>query len=521
MALTPLTLAELERRILAFFRVRFASRDLGTESYLGKKARAMAMGLLLLQKAMVDISADAIPSSATSTAALDQWALLLGLPNGDGSNGYGRKGATAASGGAGNVTGTKGTVVADQQALIASDGVTRFVLDGSVTVPGSAPGKGSIAGIFTATTTGPAGNLPAGSVLSWVSTPSGIDSTVTLTGALTGALDGETNAELLGRILYRLQNPPKGGVASDFRAWAEAADTRVARAYPYPLRGGLGTEHNVIVGYGSSTARGFGAIGSATFLEVQAAVDAYINGDSTHEGTRPITTEGYTTLQPYMPGTHYLLIVVRVVPSQSKYAFDWIDTAGHIVDTYTADAPATLKLGALAPASLKAAITAGLKPRLQVLSTTSGASAVNPQVRATGYSDGGGKTTLTLENPLPSGFIGPTAGDIVHAGGPMVATIQQLLLNYIDSLGPSRSGGYAAPYDQWEDTCAVARLAQIALDATDADGTRFASNILPGATFNVTIAQGAGSALPFDVTATDSTVNGPELLYAKTIAVIQ
>src|SRR5258708_6953729 len=167
MALIPLTLTVLERRILAHFRVRFPGRDLGTESFLGKQGRAMAMGLLLLQKAMQDVAADAIPSTATSTAALDQWALLLGVSNGAG--GFGRKAATLASGGAGLVSGTKGATVPDLTALVASDGVTKFVSNGAVTVPGVAPGKGTVAAIFSATTAGAAGDLPIGAVLTFVS----------------------------------------------------------------------------------------------------------------------------------------------------------------------------------------------------------------------------------------------------------------------------------------------------------------------------------------------------------------
>src|SRR5207244_722695 len=152
--------------------------DLGTESWLGKQSRAVAMALLAIEKAIEDADHDGAPSPKTSTAALDAFAVLFGLPSNQG--GYGRNGAVAASGGAGPVTGTNGTIYPDGALLLASDGVTQFKLSGSVTIPGMPPGSGSIAGKFVAVTSGSAGNLPLNAVLTWLSPPSGSDATVVL-----------------------------------------------------------------------------------------------------------------------------------------------------------------------------------------------------------------------------------------------------------------------------------------------------------------------------------------------------
>src|SRR5262245_35778799 len=97
MAITTYSLDQLEAQVLAYFQNRFPGRDLGTESWLGKQARAIAMALLALEKAIEDADHDAAPSPKTSTAALDAFALLFGLPSNQG--GYGRNGATNASGG--------------------------------------------------------------------------------------------------------------------------------------------------------------------------------------------------------------------------------------------------------------------------------------------------------------------------------------------------------------------------------------------------------------------------------------
>jgi hypothetical protein len=215
-----------------------------------------------------------------------------------------------------------------------------------------------------------------------------------------------------------------------------------------------------------------------------------------------------------MPNGNGLTIRARLKPSAKKYAWDWDNTAAtYHVFAYSALPVPTLTLDQLAPASLKNAISQGGTPRLQVQST--GALPVLVQVRAVAAADGGGKTTLTLEDPLPSNWVPPTVGDVVWAGGPIATPIAQALLAYVDSLGPSRADGYADPDDPWEDTCAIARLIEIALDVTDSDGTtRFAANVaLPdGVTIN-------GAAL--DKTGLGDIAGAPQLLYATVVLVTQ
>src|SRR3990167_6399295 len=199
MALTIYTLYQLQAQIAAFYAARFPGRDLGSESWIGKHVRALAMALLAIQKAIEDADRDGTPSSRTSTAALDGFAFLFGLPSNLG--GYGRDGPVAATGGAGLCSGTNGTIFADQLLLFASDGATRIRLSGGVTIPGVPPGSGTMAGVFVAETTGTAGNLPIGSVLLWSAPPAGADATVTLTSPLAGGLDSESDFPLLARLL--------------------------------------------------------------------------------------------------------------------------------------------------------------------------------------------------------------------------------------------------------------------------------------------------------------------------------
>jgi uncharacterized phage protein gp47/JayE len=498
---------------LAYYRNRFPGRDLSDTSFLGKKARAEAM--IVFQHLQAELSADndAVPTQKTSDAAMDNWAVAVGVP-GPTLGAYGRKSSTAATGLKGNVTGTNATVYPDGSLLTASDGTTVFRLNNggsSLTIPGSAPGTGSITGTFDAITTGTVGNLAAGAVLTWSSPPSGSDATVTLTaGPSSPGVDVETTQQLLVRTQNKMQQPPKGGISADFKTWAESI-SGVQTAYPYPLRGGLGTVHVLITGAGSGKTRDPGAT-------VKTNVDNYVNGTSTTGGQRTVTSQGYTTLRPFFVATG-LVIRCRMVPSSSRYSFDWIDTGGpYTVLAYSAGPPATITLSTALPSSLTAAVDAALKPRLQILNTNTSASgwvATPYQIGVTAYNSG--THVLTLDT-LPSNWVAPNNGDTIYAGGPMVATIANNALAYIDALGPSRAGGYADTILPWEDTASIARLTQIALDALDSGGVRMAKNIISG---GVTVAYNGGAAAATDVQASDSTVNGPELLYARNIAVTQ
>lgn len=500
----PITIPSLDTvvsDVRAFFRNRFPGRDDHSESFLGKLARAIAASLSGLHASVLAADNDAVPSSQSSDAAIEKWAETLGVPA-DADGNYGREGATVASGGVGALSGTNGTIFPAGSIATAPDGVTLIQLQSEVTIPGAPPGTGTASGTFNAITAGTAGNLDADTVCTWQETPPGADSTFELTTALTGATDTETASSLLARTLTRLQQPPKGGAAVDWRTWAESIDG-VERAYVYPNRGGLGTVHTVITQSGTGTSRRHGQT-------VQTAVTDYIDGNAAEDepGVRPVTVDGYETLVPYMSTSQGLAIRTRLTPSLSKYDFDW--SLGSTVRTVLSYSSGVITLNDDIPASLQTAVDAYLAgtataPRLQVIST---GSVINEPVRVVAYNTGA--DTLTLEDPLPDDWVTPTVGDAVYPYGPIVETIANDLLDYVDSLGPSRQGGYANPLDSWEDECAVARLTQVALTAEDSDGTRLARDIV---TSGVTI-NGATT----DITAGD-TGNGPEMLYAASIAV--
>src|SRR5439155_21988848 len=108
MALPLPDLDTIVRENTAFFRRRFPGRDVGTESFLGKAAAAVAMSILGLQKSALVIDRDAVPSDRSSSEALESWAFALGVPSNAG--GFGRNRATLATGGQGLCAGNHGTV---------------------------------------------------------------------------------------------------------------------------------------------------------------------------------------------------------------------------------------------------------------------------------------------------------------------------------------------------------------------------------------------------------------------------
>jgi hypothetical protein len=138
---------------------------------------------------------------------------------------------------------------------------------------------------------------------------------------------------------------------------------------------------------------------------------------------------------------------------------------------------------------------------------------MNPAVQALAWADAAGKTTLTLQNPLPVGWAPPGVGDTIYAYGGAVDIIARGELAMCDALGPSRVGGFADPLAPWPDTLTISGLIRVAEDAIDTDGAKLIAEVLPGgATID-------GAAL--DVQGSDNTVNGPELLFLKAVAITQ
>jgi uncharacterized phage protein gp47/JayE len=86
---------------------------------------------------------------------------------------------------------------------------------------------------------GSQGNLANGASLSFNPTINGVDREATVV-LLAGGTNIETDEELRFRVLQRIQQPPMGGDATDYEAWALRVPG-VTRAWSSPLEMGMGT----------------------------------------------------------------------------------------------------------------------------------------------------------------------------------------------------------------------------------------------------------------------------------------
>ena len=117
--------------------------------------------------------------------------------------------------------------------LQALDGVQyQTTADATVTVPTA---TASVAALVAAA----AGNRTTGQTLTLVSPVTGVQSSATA-GALVGGADLESDDDLRARLIDRIQQPPQGGDAHDYVAWALEVPG-VTRAWCFPLELGEGT----------------------------------------------------------------------------------------------------------------------------------------------------------------------------------------------------------------------------------------------------------------------------------------
>jgi len=207
----------------------------GATVYGNKVMRVMAdtmAGLASLILKYIDWLALQLLPDTAETIWLDRHGDIW-LVNADGSKG--RKMASLAQG-AVTATGTPGAIVPLASQIGATGGISYETLE-EATISTDPTNPTQIA--IRALTPGAVGNLPAGSVLSFATDISGVDSSVTVV-TLIGGADIESDDDLRSRVLQRIQKPPMGGDADDYVAWTLRIPA-VTRAWCAPLEMGIGT----------------------------------------------------------------------------------------------------------------------------------------------------------------------------------------------------------------------------------------------------------------------------------------
>jgi uncharacterized phage protein gp47/JayE len=145
----------------------------------------------------------------------------------------GRKQATFASGTV-TVTGLAGTILPSGSQLSGGAGEVNYETTEQITV-----GADATPVDIRAIDAGKAGNAEEATQLSFITAIPGVDGQATVV-ILTGGSDTETDEQLRLRVLRRIQQPPMGGAAYDYEAWALEVPG-VTRAWCAPQEMGIGT----------------------------------------------------------------------------------------------------------------------------------------------------------------------------------------------------------------------------------------------------------------------------------------
>lgn len=218
------TLAQLVERISTDISGRLLDgAELAASSVLGVLARVTAGAVHLLHGFQAWM-ADQLFVDTAEAEYLDRHALIWSVT---------RKAAVRATGPV-TFTGSDGVTIPAGTMLQSGD--LLYVTDADVDIA-----SGSATAEVTASSSGAASNLAAGAALTLAEPIAGAQSSATAgTGGITGGADEEADDALRARLLTRIQEPPQGGCASDYEAWALQV-SGVTRAWVYPQRLGVGT----------------------------------------------------------------------------------------------------------------------------------------------------------------------------------------------------------------------------------------------------------------------------------------
>ncbi|HKY40772.1 MAG TPA: baseplate J/gp47 family protein [Polyangiaceae bacterium] len=150
--------------------------------------------------------------------------------------------------------------------------------------------------------TGDAGNIPAGSILSFANTPANVATDATVVSSIVTGVDAEDIEFYRRRIVKRVQRRPQGGAYADYQAWAEEVPG-IINVYPYAgeLPGGSGPGYvDVYVEASLETAEDEdGTPTAAQLTAVEAAINLDVGGKATRRpanarlNVQPITRAAF------------------------------------------------------------------------------------------------------------------------------------------------------------------------------------------------------------------------------------
>lgn len=224
------------------------------ELVLGRATAGLTHGL---HGHAIWLSRQLIPSAVMDPVWLAQWAAIYGLTP---------KRAVGADLQF-TITGTNGSTCPAGTLWTTNNGV-QYSQDALGTI---STGTASISA--KAVVPAAASNQSNGVLLSLVQPVAGINSTGTVTATNSAGADPETTSALLGRLLSRLQTPPKGGGPGDYVGWVLNNFSAATRAWQIPRANGAGTVAVYFVEDGNYPITSI-IPGSTDIASVQAIVNA-------------------------------------------------------------------------------------------------------------------------------------------------------------------------------------------------------------------------------------------------------
>lgn len=219
------TIAELYEQAAADIEARIPGADARTRRAVLTELAKVWAGGLHGEYGYIDWVARQRLVSTADAEELDRHGAVWGVT---------RIAATFATGSV-TFTGENGAVVPLAASLRRADG-QEYATTASGTIT-----SGSAAVAVSAVLAGKAGNAAAAVPVSLVSPVAGVNSAGSVaSGGLTGGTDEETDEDYRVRILARIQDPPHGGSASDYVAWAKEV-AGVTDVWVFPLESGAAT----------------------------------------------------------------------------------------------------------------------------------------------------------------------------------------------------------------------------------------------------------------------------------------
>lgn len=222
MAFARPTLQDLITRVEGDIRGGLSLVTLLRRSFLKVFARALAGLAHVLFGYLAYIEREAFPDTAIDN--ITRWAGIWGVF---------QKEATYAKFQC-SVSGSPGTVIPINRVYRRTDGF-EYTAEAEVTLTGSGDTI-----VLIASTSGKAGAVSVSDQIAILTPIAGLTSEATVTTIITEPEDLETPEALQDRLIDRIQNPPSGGNANDYKQWALAVPG-ITRAWVGPQALGPGT----------------------------------------------------------------------------------------------------------------------------------------------------------------------------------------------------------------------------------------------------------------------------------------